>query len=225
MEWESLRKEQEFLKGCQLRYFLLSITSVVAFVGLLNMGPNNIHDFEHEIPWIFLSPLMIIIPCWLIYFDKAKSIGRIVGYLMILEELLLSQNNNVIDSFIGWERSLAKFRHDFITNKLNRNDNVYDLNFWDQAFRLIFLRSTNKYWTFHFYAFAAASFMCLLLSTTEIENAPKIFWASVAIFICVMIYTFEQLRRLVFGRNSYIAHERKWRETLLEQIAEEQRVE
>jgi hypothetical protein len=74
MQWESLRREVEFLKGCQLRYFLFSVTSVVGFIGFLRVDQSSFRQIERAFPWIFLTPLLIVIPCWLIYFDKAKSI-------------------------------------------------------------------------------------------------------------------------------------------------------
>jgi len=40
-EWESLRKEQEFLKRCQLQYFLFSITVVGLFIGLSHLHGDD----------------------------------------------------------------------------------------------------------------------------------------------------------------------------------------
>jgi len=220
MEWESLRKEVEFLKGCQLQYFLLSVTSVVAFIGLLRLGPSDFATLENTYPWIFLVPLMIVVPCWLIYFDKAKSIGRIVGYIMILEEFMLADDNETRSKFVGWERSLAKFRKAFVANTLRRKDNLYPLTRIEQFWRVLTLRSTNKYWTYHFYAFGSASAICVLLSSYLRINTPIVFWLVVAAYLFLLGYTLEQLRRLVFGRNSYVAHEDAWRRMLFENTGE-----
>jgi hypothetical protein len=36
-----------------------------------------------------IFPLVVLIPCWWGFFDKAKTITRIVGYIRILEGILL----------------------------------------------------------------------------------------------------------------------------------------
>ena len=55
---------------------------------------------------IYLVPLVVLIPCWWGFFDKAKTITRIVGYFRILEQLALVDGGgtlDTIDRFLGWE--------------------------------------------------------------------------------------------------------------------------
>lgn len=56
---------------------------------------------------IYLLPLTVLIPAWLVFFDKAKTITRIVAYYRLLESIIL---NNVYFNFIGWENSVMRFR-------------------------------------------------------------------------------------------------------------------
>ena len=61
-ERQNLRQELQFLKECQVRYFILSITATSAIVGIVSqLGGDNIglQGFQH----FYLSPLLVLIPC------------------------------------------------------------------------------------------------------------------------------------------------------------------
>jgi len=101
-ERELLKTELQTLKHCQVQYFAITITATGAVLGLaekLGAGPGG--------GLIYLAPLVIILPCWTIFFDKATTITRIVGYSRILEHLLAGQ---CALSYIGWENALREFR-------------------------------------------------------------------------------------------------------------------
>lgn len=214
MEWQNLREEQEFLKGCQLRYFVLSITVVGVFVGLVRVGQGDIGKTLENYPWVFLSPLLVTIPSWWVYFDKSKTIARIVGYLRILEELMNSADPKVQKQFLGWERSLGQFREAYSEGNLRRNDNIYHFSVLKQLCLIISLRSVHKYWTMHFYFFSIISFACLLMASGTKDQAPALYWSAVLIFAVTVIYTFRLLVKLIYGRNSYDAHQQAWRQLL-----------
>jgi hypothetical protein len=214
MEWADLRKEQEFLKNCQLRYFILSITVGGLFGGLIRISQDQLQTSLDKYPWVFFSPLLISIPCWWVYFDKAKTIARIVGYLRILEELMLSADTTNQTKFKGWERSLGDFRKEYSKGTLKRNDNIYNFSPLKQFLLVISFRSTHKYWTMHFFAFSVISLVCVILGAGARDQSPNIYWAVVAIFAIVFVVTFRILVKLIFGRNSYYAHEQAWRKIL-----------
>lgn len=83
-EHGNLRQELHNLKSCQITFFSLAITSTGLLLGL------GSHFISERVPasLIFLSPLVIILPCWCIFFDKATTITRIVGYYRVLEQMI-----------------------------------------------------------------------------------------------------------------------------------------
>ena len=102
-EREQLRSELAFLKSCQIRYFELAIIAagaVLAVVGQLGDKAN---------PVVFLAPLVVVLPCWWVFFDKATTITRIVGYSRLLEGMLRRPGDDTF-AYIGWENALAAFR-------------------------------------------------------------------------------------------------------------------
>lgn len=231
-EWISLRSEQEFLKRCQLQYFLFSITAIGVFLGLLHR--DDVQSLLENFPAIFLSPLLIILPSWWIFFDKAKTIARIVGYLKVLEFLLLSDCPEYLKKFKGWERSLAHFRRRYEMNILrdDRPETIYqNPSPAEFALKILRLRSTHKFWSMHFITFASVSVVCLLLSigVFQILQPPykasihdvMFGWIPLTIWVATFIlsykiyrHNFDLLMKLIYGRNSYDAHEYAWRKIL-----------
>lgn len=97
-----LRSDLKDLKRCQLQYFSISIAATGAILGVLGSATiaENLKNQS------FLVPLTVILPCWLIFFDKATTITRIVGYQRILERQITGE----VFNFIGWENALSQFR-------------------------------------------------------------------------------------------------------------------
>jgi hypothetical protein len=221
-EWESLRKEQEFLKRCQLQYFLFSITVVGLFIGLSHLHGDDTKKIMEEQGWLFLTPLIVTIPCWWIFFDKCKTIARLVGYLRILEELSLTKSPHDLKLYIGWERSIGFFRTDYTSDQMRRNKNVFSYGKNGRRLRLLFFYSAHKYWIAHFYCFFLTSLICLLLARNCAFTNTVLYGASVVAVILIALNTFNLLDRLIFGMNSYDAHEEKWWDILEVQAGEVQ---
>ncbi len=102
MEHKTLREELRGLKNCQVTFVTFAITSTGAVIGL----GARASDFPKLL--VYLAPLLILLPTWLIFFDKATSINRIVGYIRVLETAFLSPQR--LRKFIGWENALAEYR-------------------------------------------------------------------------------------------------------------------
>jgi hypothetical protein len=210
IEWESLRKEQEFLKRCQLQYFLFSITVVGLFVGASHLSESDPNRMMKEQGWVFLAPLIVTIPCWWIFFDKCKTIARLVGYLRIVEELACSDKPDEFKLYIGWERSIGSFRTDYTADSLRRNENIYNITKNERRLRLLSFHATHKYWIAHYYCFLFISLICIILARHSALTNTVVFSVSVIAVVLIAMNTFEQLDRLIFGKNSYDAHEEKW---------------
>jgi hypothetical protein len=134
----------------------------------------------------------------------------------VLDDLMLSDDKAKIRKFPGWEQALARFRHKFMSRSLTREDNVFGLTRLAQFWRALRFDTAHKYWTFHYYAFAISSGICVLMASTDAKEFPIIFLSIVAIVIATLLHTAELLRRLIFGRNSYPAHEAAWRKLLFD---------
>jgi hypothetical protein len=93
-----LRSDLQSLKICQLQYLTLAITSSGAIFGLSVLSDKPSWGIA------LLAPLCVVLPTWLIFFDKATTITRIVGYQILLEEQLIS--GTVLFDFVGYENSL-----------------------------------------------------------------------------------------------------------------------
>ena len=88
-EKELLRDEIISTKRCQVQFFIVSIT---AFGALLEYILANFYkNYEpNAFKPMYLVPLCILLPMWLIFVYKTITITRMVGYYMILEEAIYS---------------------------------------------------------------------------------------------------------------------------------------
>lgn len=105
-EQQMLRSELGQLKSCQLQYFALSVTGTAALAGLAAMQKGN----AELLGIAFLAPLAIVLPCWWIFFDKATTITRVVGYYRVIERMLGDEYPYSGINYIGYERALALYR-------------------------------------------------------------------------------------------------------------------
>ena len=101
---DAVRGDLRELKKCQVQYFILSVGATAALLGL---GTATERFVPGQI--ILLAPLAVVLPCWLIFFDKATTITRNVGYARVLELLVAGQGSGP-KTHLGFERSLAKYR-------------------------------------------------------------------------------------------------------------------
>lgn len=146
-ELKSLRDEMTTLKECQTKYISLAVTASGAIFAYLipnlvevlqsSVNPKSssveIINKYHVNP-MFLVPLVIIFPISCIFFSKAVTLFRIVGYYQLLEESHL--NPNSLMHFIGWENSMKLFRANegkseyFIKKELNKTG-IISIKTWD----------------------------------------------------------------------------------------------
>jgi hypothetical protein len=106
-EMDVLRKELQGLKDCQIK--LLSTAPVVTgfFIGLPQIVAKGA-EVNLPLPLCALLPLLVLLPAWWTFFDKARTITRIVGYYRVLEATVRGDFRP--RWFPGWERALEVFR-------------------------------------------------------------------------------------------------------------------
>jgi len=112
-----LREELITLKNCQVTFVTVAITGTGLLLGLAARFSSD------SLPGVFyLFPLVIVLPAWWIFFEKAKTITRIVGYLRIIERLILKKTEA---DFLGWENAQAEYRNKELKELGNNKKNSF----------------------------------------------------------------------------------------------------
>ena len=208
-ERSDLRHELQNLKDCQVRYFQITVTAT----GLL-IGIGSQIGQERSSSLLLLAPLIMILPCWWIFFDKATTITRIVGYLRILETMIITNSPGSID-YVGWENSLRRFRERQDEEGFWRKVGNHLLGIWRGLPALIPFLTTHRYWVINWYAFFVLGFLCIFLSrpSTGVGLSSLWFWFMV-LFAVSSVHNLSILGNLVDGTYTYRNNERVWRNIL-----------
>lgn len=226
-ERDNLRNELHDLKGCQVRYFMFSITAAGTLVEIgSQFGGKGYASL------FYLAPLIIVIPCWRVFFDKATTITRLVGYIRVLE--LILERKDIEDlRYIGWENSLNIFRMvekkkegKTTTNKdsmswagliKNVTDKRHVREYISVIKEALTLKTTKRYWIINYYTFLLVSVFCFSLSLIFI-GASEIGIGGALIFILVAFFFIVRtlhraggiLCELTNGDKSYETNYKKW---------------
>jgi len=99
--FRDLRNELGHIKTCQTTLFLIGVTGTGVFLGLISRAELSI-----KISYLLLIPLLILLPLWIIFYDKARTIARIVGFLRVQENLA---QDNAESGLIGWESAMREY--------------------------------------------------------------------------------------------------------------------
>jgi hypothetical protein len=210
-EIRGLRADLVDLKRCQMQYFTLAVTSTGAILGLVAVLGNNTIPKE-ALGMALLAPLAVILPCWLIFFDKATTITRIVGYQRILEEQQFATTE--LYAFLGYERALAKFRlEEGETWRLLQGRKPIDTTnqFW-RFIKSFFLATRHRYWTLNWYTFLGLSLFSTVRAHSFFEEA-NFYWgrSGFAVVALCASYTIYIVWTLTYGRRSYDASTDIWK--------------
>lgn len=106
-EMDILRKELQGLKECQIKLLSTAPVATGFLIGLPQMVAKG-SDVDLPLHLCALLPLLVLLPAWWTFFDKARTITRIVGYYRVLEATVRGDFNP--KWFPGWERALEVFR-------------------------------------------------------------------------------------------------------------------
>ncbi len=246
-EMHSLREELRDLKGYQFKLvsiaalitgFLLSLTRVRLDVGL-SVPLQSVPPSQS----LYLLPLIVVLPSWCIFFDKTKTITRIVGYCRLLEATL--NNQREAKYFVGWERSLGRFRKEsnaVVSNLKTRKlvgsrprsltQRFIKVSSWARHFTLtVLLIESQRYWTLAYATFLTLSAVCLwvpirLRYPIGLETRRAVFhltsWGPDS-FLLIAATGFTAycaafngvvLSRLMWGQHSYDSMEEIWKQVL-----------
>jgi len=224
-EKKMLAKDLRELKHCQVQYFTISITGAGMLLGLAAIlkGPTLAG-------LALLTPLVIILPCWFIFFDKATTIARIIGYLRILEDRLWNGAREGY-TYKGYENGLADYRENEtkfwkeISEEIEKDPKkaLPKSDFW----KMLLLKTRHRYWMLNWYTFALLSFVCCIASYTALSEdfarlplfiiqiiaTEENLWAGIAFTFVILcaIYTFIMIYSLTCGQHSYEGCFRIWK--------------
>ena len=199
-EMEVLRKELHDLKECQFKF--LSTTPILTgfLLGLPQIfGKVEVkHDEPHSLLYLTsLLSLLVLLPAWWVFFDKAKTVTRIVGYYRLLEAV--ARGDFRPRRFLGWERSLEIFRRarseSSLSSLIEESDVSQDLTDDERRrlsllklsrlrrtvktlprfFQAAFLSENQLYWLLAYDTFAILSLVSLSIPVFTLANRPDHF--------------------------------------------------
>jgi len=233
-EYKTLREELHNLKNCQVTFLTFSVTATGLVLGVIGRFSPDITQYTGL---LFLVPLVILLPSWWVFFDKAVSIARIVGYMRILEYLILHPQVPA-SGFCGWENALGLFR-DARNSKPHRVDpySPKGLQWVGLFLRLFTFRTTQRYLVLGYYAFSSLSILCILLSTVSgfcIQNRQGnaipavntllymfLIVGGLVLFLSA-IWNMWILGHLVKGKHSYRSTHELWKTLLYDEVSQGQ---
>lgn len=159
-----LRNELAVLKTCQLQMISLALTGTGIILTLV--GKTG----DCGMPYIYLLPLTILLPFGIVFFDKARTISRITGFLRILERNCIAQTTT---GLVGWENAMKgywKYKVDWDT--LSKRKDIVNINRTINKNRR-FYKST--YWFTTYLVLVTLSWICILLYCLNTSHLTKIF--------------------------------------------------
>lgn len=205
-EHDFLRGELVHLKDCQVKFLTFSVTATAVILGIIGRS-SLMYSTGSKVPigGMWLIPLAVLLPAWWIFFDKATTITRIVGYFRLLEKIILEETN--VSNFPGWENALEEFRKKYTGGKF------IDLK---ELFKILIFLTTHRYWVITYYIFFFLSLVCFIGSWKE-SNLLIIFFAG-GLFLITTLWNARILWALIDGKYSFNNNAKRWEDIL--QIAD-----
>lgn len=208
-ELKIVREELRDLKKCQVNYFVLSVTGTAALLGLA-AAPHKLLPGGAG----YLTPLVILLPCWFIFFDKATTITRNVGYTRILEEMIAT-HPQLLFRFLGFENALAHFRSEEDKGNGVSLEEIKGLQ-QRRLLSIMSLRTRHRYWMVSWYTFALLSVLCCILGFSKGFTFPIVILPLIAGGLTAFsgIFTLVMVAQLTGRKSSYDYYTACWRKFL-----------
>jgi len=220
-EYSVLRTEINDIKKAQLEFITFSVTATGVLLGI-GWRENSTLPFAAA----YLFPLIILLPFWHLFFDKATTVTRIVGYQKVLEKIIL--NPDTANNFTGWENALVIFRgrqQQKIRQKKKDKGfpETHKKSFKDRLNLFAYLTST-RYLLICYLIFLLLSWLCISLSFFYFLRRP-FNGALLSIISGVSLLTFfsscwngRLFCCLVWGKYSCRINEFLWKQIILKKM-------
>lgn len=173
--FNELRAELGHLKGCQTSLLIFSAAGAGLFLGLLRT------DTYLSPMYALLLPLIFLLPLWLIFYEKARSVARIVGFVRV-QEACFEYSSEL--AFIGWESAMKRYWQ----RREVWNDRLLDGEFTTDEPKTV---TTSVYWFTVYCTFLIFSSLCLLGGFVHLPIPPGA-KAIKAIIVVSLLITFIQ---------------------------------
>lgn len=206
-ERNALREELLFLKKCQLSLLSLSLGGGAVVLGLWGDKASALSAD------IYLSLLILLLPCWVVWFDKATTITRIVGYLCILEAMIATGRSPSY-LYVGWENALRAFRSGIVSNPWAALAGTIRRAIlgWIRAVQPLCLMTRQKYWSINWWVFAALTVTALVKGRTA--NPSDVWYLALVLSILTALFSASVLGNLYSGDYAYEENLSKWKKDL-----------
>lgn len=221
-EQSILRTELQELKKCQLQYFLLSLGAAGAVLGF-NIKMQD--DFDNNL--FFLAPLLVILPCWRTFFDKATTIIRLTGYVRVFIEDQIIKDDPF---YVGYENALSEFRQQEENDIKNMNNPLNNDNMINTPPETTSKKDRPKnryqYWMINWYTFLILSIVCCILPLFSINNFDYFHnWYIIPFYFLFVIAVIRTacktsviLKDLKYGDSSYEKVRNYWKEKVFDNL-------
>jgi quercetin dioxygenase-like cupin family protein len=193
LQMSLLRQELLGLKTCQLTFLTFAFASTGVLLGIV---PKLLDASACGV--VFLAPLVVVLPCACFFFDKARTITRIVGYYRVLEDMLTPGD------LPAWETSLSRSRSMLATGG--------ELSF----LQIMLMRRPHGYWTLAYHTFLLLDVLCLVAAWRQAPEQWGVLVAALFLVIACAARNLYLLWQLTVGGSSYDANYENWRELLQE---------
>ena len=205
-ERELLKAELQSLKSCQVQYFSFGITATGVIFGLAEKSSTQSPGV------IYLIPILILVPLWSVFFDKAASVTRIVGYIRILERILIDEKAYI---YIGWENALKNYRNEEESSRaaILVEPFVVAIRAFSAIWLLVDFRRKHRYWAINWMSFFGLG-LCSLYMAHLRGVEREYLWLFGAVFTVASIHNAEVLWCLVWGQYEYDRREQSWSKML-----------
>lgn len=199
----ALRDELQNLRNQQITFLTTSVT-----VSGLVLGVATSLASAPDLGIIFLFPLIVLLPSWWIFFDKATTITRIVGYYRILERLILKHCE--ASNFVGWENAIGEFRKRKARGELSYPKKIEFKERFSHTLEMLSLRVGNRYWVLCYYIFFALSAVCIMVSAVTLKSTWYVIIVPVALFLVSALWNSRVMWQLIYESHSYDYYENCW---------------
>jgi len=225
-EHSLLRDELRDLKDCQIKFLTFAVTSTALLLGYLSKSDGISSYLGFSPSGLFLIPLTVLLPAWCIFFNKATTISRIVGYYMVLEGYTLKKYDKYDEKYFkGWENSLEIFREKSKDEESIKREvvDLWDDKPWIDRIRfflnvsilILFQHHHPRYWVSVYTIFFWLSWTCVLLSLISLLEGIHSLTAIIQLiaFFIVVFFSYDNLKvlyELISGFHSYTANKYFW---------------
>jgi hypothetical protein len=139
------------------------------------------------LPFFLLLPLLILLPLWVIFFEKARTISRIIGFILVQEKQILMNSDLGV---IGWESAMEEYR-----SQKNALDGEYIKRLKDAG---NFKKETKPlsesvYWFIVYCVFLLLSLSCIVMSVMSLKDVfptdhslDMLVWSATVIFMLML---------------------------------------